>query len=100
MNKKKLKEKLENVPKNKYIYQRNNGEIIKYIEIESYYIDCETGFAYDKNDTGFLSKIKENPIDLIEVGDILKIKEDDDIVYLGMGKDMTTISYDDIKEGR
>ena len=40
----------------------------------------------------------KNIIDLIEVGDILEIKEGNDICYLGLEKDTTTVNYSDIKE--
>ena len=59
------------IPKNKYLYQRNNGTITKYIVDEDYYISVETGIATKKDETIFLGKISENIIDLIEVGDIV-----------------------------
>lgn len=71
MNKKGLKEKIENVPKNKYIYQRYNGLITKYIDKGDYYIDCNTGIAIEKNEHLLLGKVSENIIDLIEVGDFV-----------------------------
>ena len=75
MNKKELKEKIENVPKNKYIYQRYNGLITKYIDKGDYYIDCNTGIAIEKNEHLLLGKVSENIIDLIEVGDFVNGRE-------------------------
>ena len=40
----------------------------------------------------------KNILDLIEVGDILKLKEDNDICYIGLEKDATTINYTELKE--
>jgi hypothetical protein len=71
MNKKELKEKIENVHKNKYIYQRYNGLITKYIDKGDYYIGCNTGIAIEKNEHLLLGKVSENIIDLIEVEDIV-----------------------------
>ncbi len=45
-----------------------------------------------------IAKHSKNIIDLIEVGDILEIKEGNDICYLGLEKDTTTVNYNDIKE--
>lgn len=69
MNKKELKEKIENVHKNKYIYQRYNGLITKYIDKGDYYIGCNTGIAIEKNEHLLLGKVSENRIDLIEKDD-------------------------------
>ena len=69
MNKKELKEKIENVHKNKYIYQSYNGLITKYIDKGDYYIGCNTGIAIEKNEHLLLGKVSENRIDLIEKDD-------------------------------
>lgn len=69
MTKKELEEKLKNIPKDKYIYQRHNGFITKYIDRVNHYISCDIGIAYEKYDNIFLGKIAEELIDLIEVGD-------------------------------
>ena len=69
MNKKELKEKIENVHKNKYIYQRYNGLITKYIDKGDYYIGCNTVIAIEKNEHLLLGKVSENRIDLIEKDD-------------------------------
>ena len=69
MNKKELKEKIENVHKNKYIYQRYNGLITKYIDKGDYYIGCNTGIVIEKNEHLLLGKVSENRIDLIEKDD-------------------------------
>ena len=82
MNKKELKEKIENVHKNKYIYQRYNGLITKYIDKGDYYIGCNTGIAIEKNEHLLLGKVSENIIDLIEKDDyvngskVLAVMED------------------------
>lgn len=70
----KKKKEIE-IPKNKYIYQRYNGTITKYIADNEYYIDTQTGIARQKDETAFLGKVAENIIDLIEVGDIVNKSE-------------------------
>lgn len=79
----KKKKEIE-IPKNKYIYQRYNGTITKYIADNEYYIDVKTGIATKKDETILLGKISENIIDLIEVGDIVHIKDvlHQDIVHI------------------
>lgn len=74
MTNKELKEKLANIQEDKYIYQRYDGRIMKYIDCGKYYINCMTGIAATKDETLFLGEVSEKLIDLIEVGDILKIK--------------------------
>lgn len=74
MTNKEIKEKLANMFKDKYIYQRYNGEITKYRDDGKHYINCEIGLAFKKDDNLFYGKISENLIDLVEIGDILKIK--------------------------
>lgn len=71
-----MKKKKE-IPKNKYIYQRYNGIITKYIVDNEYYIDTQTGIARQKDETAFLGKVAENIIDLIEVGDIVEVLDHD-----------------------
>lgn len=71
MNKKELKERIENAPKNKYIYQRYNGLITKYIDDGDYYINCETGIAIKKNEHLMLGKASEKISDLVEKDDIV-----------------------------
>lgn len=61
--------KLNNLPKNKYIYQRHKGMITKYIQKEGYYIDCATGIGTKIEEHLLLGKISYNLIDLIECGD-------------------------------
>lgn len=68
MNQKELKEKLRYIPENKYFYQRYNGIINKYIDTGDYYISCETGMSCASGSC-LLGKVKDNLIDLIEVGD-------------------------------
>lgn len=71
MTNKELKEKLANMPKDKYIYQRYNGEITKYRDDGKHYINCEIGLAFEKDDNLFYGKVSENLIDLIEVNDVV-----------------------------
>lgn len=79
----KKKKEIE-IPKNKYIYQRYNGIITKYIVDKEYYIDTETGIARQKDETAFLGKVSENIIDLIEVEDFVngyKVLAIEDSIY-------------------
>lgn len=69
MTNKELKEKIANMPEDKYIYQRCEGRIKEYLETEKYYINFETGIATRKSEMILLGKVSENLIDLIEVGD-------------------------------
>lgn len=71
INKKELKERIENAPKNKYIYQRYNGIITKYIDNGDYYINCKTGIATKKNEHLMLGKVSEKISDLVEKDDIV-----------------------------
>ena len=87
------------IPKNKYIYQRNNGTITKYIVDEDYYISVETGIATKKDETIFLGKISENIIDLIEVGDYVNglyidLLEKDKIWATSMYSDEDIVFYE------
>lgn len=49
-------------------------------------------------------KHSKNIVDLIEIGDVLKIKEDNSICYIGLEKDEKTITYkeiiDEIKDNK
>ncbi len=53
------KEKLNNIPKDKYIYQRYKGIITKYIQKEGYYIDCATGISTKIEEHLLLGKISK-----------------------------------------
>ena len=66
----KKKKEIE-IPKNKYIYQRYDGIITKYIVNNEYYIAVGTEIATKKDETVLLGKVAENIIDLIEVGDFV-----------------------------
>lgn len=66
--------KKEKIEKDKYIYQRYNGEITKYRDDGEHYINCEIGLAFPKDDNLFLGKTSENLIDLIEEGDYVNGK--------------------------
>lgn len=81
MNRKEIKEKLNNIPKDKYIYQRYKGIITKYIQKEEYYIDCATGISTKIEEHLLLGKISKNLIDLIKKDDyvngykVIKLKD-------------------------
>lgn len=75
MTNKELKEKLANIPKDKYIYQRYDGRITKYKVSGEYYINVEGGIAINKNKQLLLGKVSENLIDLVEVGDYVNGRE-------------------------
>lgn len=75
MTNKEIKEKLANMPKDKYIYQRYNGIITKYKVSGEYYINVEGGIAINKNKQLLLGKVSENLIDLIEVRRLCEWKE-------------------------
>lgn len=79
------------------------GKIDKVINNDYYmqqYIECEKGLYPREN----ITKHSNNILDLIEYGDVLKIKEDNSIAYLGLTKPETTIILEDIieaiKEGK
>lgn len=82
MTNKEIKEKLANMPKDKYIYQRYDGRIIKYKVSGEYYINVEGGIVINKNKQLLLGKVSENLIDIIEENDIVNGK----IVYNESGR--------------
>lgn len=74
-----------------------NGKIDKVINNNYYmqkYIECENGLYLKEN----IVKHSKKLIEQVQVGDILKIKEDNDICYIGLEKDTITVNYSDIKE--
>lgn len=87
-----------------YVRTRNNG--IKRIDtifenktVNKYGYECGSdwnGKWYSHIKTTDIVKHSKNLIDLIEIGDILKIKEDDSICYIGLEKDETTLTYQEI----
>ena len=68
ISKKEIQERLNNLPEDRYIYQRYDGIIhkLKKIYNDHTYIDSETGFTIDTEKMAVLGKISENIIDLIE----------------------------------
>ena len=87
------------ISKNKYIYQRYNGTITKYIVDNEYYIAVGTGIATKKDETVLLGKVVENIIDLIEVGDIVNGYRILNIVDLAnSNKKVFTICKSDFKD--
>lgn len=74
MTNKEIKEKLANMFKDKYIYQRYDGRITKYRVSGEYYINVESGIAINKNRQMLIGKVSENLIDLAEVGDYVNGK--------------------------
>ena len=59
----------------KYLYQRNNGIITKYEQLNrdirggNIYIDKSTGIAVDKNEVLLLGKVSESAFDILETDD-------------------------------
>ena len=99
MNKKELEEKLKNIPKDKYIYQRHDGIIYKYIDTGDYYISCETGISCASGSC-LLGKVEENLVELVEVGDIVEIFDvlNEDVIYI-WSEEMLKALKEDIKNG-
>jgi len=62
---------------------------------EKYYC-CESTMASSHRSQ--IIKHSKKILDLIEVGDILAIKEGNDICYLGLAKDTITVNYTEIKK--
>ncbi len=87
-------------------YVRTRGIIGKLIRIEFDKVDTSLKwYVLDVNKSQevfvnkpYIEKWSKNITDLIEIGDILEIKEGNDICYLGLGKDTITVNYTDIKE--
>lgn len=83
MTKKEIQEKLNNLPKPKYLYQRYNGYLKKYEVNDNILIDTKNvNNIIDLDKQIILGKTSENIIDLIEIGDyvnghiVLKKEED------------------------
>lgn len=87
MTKKELEDKLKNIQKDKYIYQRYDGRIYKFLVGDHYILDVNTGM--NVAESILLGKISENIIDLIEVGDYVN-------GILVTGKE-STLLYTEIK---
>lgn len=87
---------MEEIKVGEYV-RTNVGEIGKVIEVTKNYCRKDDGFKIWFAPWKEL-KHSKNIIDLIECGDILEIKEGDDICYLGLAKDTITVTYTDIKE--
>lgn len=87
-------------------YVRTRGIIGKLIRIEFDKVDTSLKwYVLDVNKSQevfvnkpYIEKWSKNITDLIEIGDILEIKEGNDICYLGLKKDTITVNYTDIKE--
>ena len=99
MNQKELKEKLKYIPENKYIYQRHDGIIYKYIDTGDYYISCETGISCASGSC-LLGKVEENLVELVEVGDIVEIFDvlNEDVIYI-WSEEMLKALKEDIQNG-
>lgn len=77
MTKKEIQEKLNNLPKPEYLYQRYNGIINKYEIQDNILINVNNANdIIDINKQALLGKTSKNIIDLIEVGDFIKISYD------------------------
>lgn len=86
MTKKELIKRIEEY-KPKYIYQRYDGRINKFEVVDTdkgVYIDTETCMPLDFNRHIPFGKVSENLIDLIEVGDCVKVHnlKGDDITFI------------------
>lgn len=90
MNQKELKEKLKYIPEAKYIYQRHDGKINKYIDTGDYYISCETGMSCASGSC-LLGKVEDNLVELVEAGDyvngqeVIEVRKQDGKIYLMTG---------------
>lgn len=84
MTNKEIKEKLANIPEDKYIYQRYKGKITKYRDDGKHYINCEIGLVLKKDDNLFYGKVSENLIDLIEEEDYVNGKKIESILELSV----------------
>ena len=60
------------IKEEKYIYQRYDGKTTKYLIGEKYLLNIETGISFPI-DTLLLGKVSENILDILEVGDILRV---------------------------
>ena len=88
------------IEKNKDLMNFDGNIISRYGE-ESTYLYSD---KYWGDETKEIIKHSPNIIDLIEVGDVLEIQEEDgEIAYLGLKQDTTTMTYkaliEDIKNG-
>ena len=76
------------------------GKVNKIIQTDEYikekYYCCETTMASSHRSQ--IIDHKKEVIDLVRVGDILKIKEGNDICYIGLEKDTITFNYAEIKK--
>lgn len=71
-------DKIKSIKQNEILFENS---IIKYTE---------------ENIKNMVVKHSKDILDLIEVGDVLKIKEDNSICYIGLEKDETTLTYQEI----
>ncbi len=77
-------------------YEGTIGRICRYFkDTDVYQIHISMDYAMNRT-LKDIKKHSKNITDLIEVGDILKIEEDDEIAYIGLEKDTTIIAYQDI----
>ena len=77
MTKKELIKRIEEY-KPKYIYQRYNGEIRQYEVIDNnYLVETNTGMSFDFRSHLMLGEVSEELKDLIEIGDLVKIEDND-----------------------
>lgn len=105
MNKKEIQEKLNNLPKPKYLYQRYNGEIRKYEIQDNILINVKNvNDIIDKNKQLILGETSENIIDLIEIEDyvngieVVNIYESRKRSFLGYLDEKTLELKNDIYE--
>lgn len=99
---------MEEIKVGEYVRTRD-GVIAKVTDVlKEYCIDCDND-VFDLNNgpmmeipweyiEEYIVKHSFNIIDLIEIGDILTIKEGNDICYIGLKKDTITVTYEELKE--
>lgn len=80
-------------------------EVDEYIRTEKGYIlkvdnqkKVLKGIKFLDVQYGKVTNHSKDILELIKVGDVLKIKEDEEVCYIGLEKDTITVSYSDIKE--
>ena len=86
----------------KYLYQRCDGTITKYAQIEdNIYLDTNTALNINKDEVLLLGKVSEDITDLIEVGDIVELVDvlSQEVIYI-WDKEMLEAVKQDIEEGQ
>jgi hypothetical protein len=80
MTKKEIQEKINNLPKPSYLYQRYDGDIRKYEVQNNVLINVKNvNDIIDTDKHLLLGKTSENKLDLLDVGDLLIYKINDNL---------------------